>query len=240
MKMQPGVRTGLLAAGVCWAACLLAQSSQQTYPHAYPREGTKKLFDNDRVTIWEVNWLKNVPQPIHRHLYDMAGVYLRYGFINVTTPEGKVSPSNHFDVPRPYFQPRGITHKEEAVGGPNDPERLAIMVDLKEPAATGVTASGSELPPAFPREGAKDVLDNPRVRMWDYTWEPKKPVAMHVFDRDSIEVFVTGGTLLIRTPDGKQETRVVAMKDARFVPRGRVDSEEAIDGSPRAITIELK
>jgi hypothetical protein len=235
MKTHAIARIGLLSAVICGAGFLAAQN----YPHAYPREGTKKLFDNDRVTIWEVNWLKNVPQPIHRHLYDMAGVYLRYGFINVTTPEGKVSPSNVFEVPRPYFQPRGITHKEEAVGGPNDPERLAIMVDLKEPAPSGAVAT-SELLPAFPREGAKDVLDNPRVRMWDYTWVPKKPVAMHVHDRDSVEVFVTGGTLVVKTPDGKEETRTVAMKDARFVPRGRVDSEEAVSGSPRAITIELK
>ena len=230
MKLQAVALLAALAAGIVFA---------QNYPHAYPRKGATQVFENDRVIVWEVNWLKNIPQPIHRHLYDMAGVYLRYGFINVTTPEGKVNPSNHFDVPRPYFQPRGITHKEEAVGAPDDPERLAIMVDLKEPAATGAVAT-SEMPPAFPREGAKVVLDNPRVRMWDYTWEPKKPVAMHVFERDSVEIFVTGGTLLIKTPDGKQETRVVAMKDARFIPKGRVVSEEAVSGSPRAITIELK
>ena len=227
----------LFAAAVCGSGLLLAQS----YPHAYPREGAKKLFDNDRVTIWEVNWIKNVPQPIHRHLYDMAGVYLRYGFINVTTPDGKVNASGPFEVPRPYFQKAGITHKEEAVGGPNDPERLAIMVDLKEPAASGAVASPtSEVLPAFPREGAKDVLDNPRVRMWDYTWEVKKPAAMHVHDRDAVEIWVTGGTLLVKTPDGKSETRVVSAKDARFIPKGRTESEEAVSGSPRAITIELK
>lgn len=225
-----------LIAGLCGTGLLLVA---QSYPHAYPREGAKKLFDNDRVTIWEVNWIRNVPQPIHRHLYDMAGVYLRYGFINVTTPEGKVTASGPFEVPRPYFQPAGITHKEEAVGGPNDPERLAIMVDLKEPSATGVTAS-SEMLPAFPREGAKDVLDNARVRMWDYTWIKKKPAAMHVHERDSVEVFVTGGTLLVTRPGGQTEMRVVSATQARFVPKGTVDQEEAVAGTPRAITIELK
>jgi hypothetical protein len=229
------MKFGLFATGLLIAGFALAQN----YPHAYPRKGATKVFENDRVIIWEVNWLKNIPQPIHRHLYDMAGVYLRYGFINVTTPEGKVNPSNRFDVPHPYFQPRGITHKEEAVGGPDDPERLAIMVDLKEPNPIGAVAT-SQMPPAFPREGSKDVLDNPRVRMWDCTWEPKKPVPMHVFERDSVEIFVTGGTLLLKTPDGKQETRVVATKDARFIPKGQVVSEEAVSGSPRAITIELK
>src|SRR5579862_3724033 len=165
-------------------AAMIAESDGQEYPHAFPRSGVKKLLENDRVTVWEVNWLKNVPQPIHRHCCDMAGVYLRYGFINVTTPEGKVTPSKPFDVPRPYFQPAGITHKEEAVGGPDDPERLAIMVDLKEPKATGVKTEAEN--PAFPREGAKDALDNTRVREWDYTWDSKKPTP-HTFERDAVE-----------------------------------------------------
>ena len=45
----------------------------EDYPHAFPRAGVMQLFDNERVTAWEVRWLKDVPQPIHRHRYDMAG-----------------------------------------------------------------------------------------------------------------------------------------------------------------------
>jgi len=235
MKLEPIAQLCLLTAGIWAAGFLLAQN----YPHAFPREGVKKLFENNRVTIWEVNWIKNVPQPFHRHLYDMAGVYLRYGHVQITTLDGKVTPGFYFEPPFPYFQLRGRTHKEEAVGGENDPEELAIMVDLKEPAASGAV-SNSQVQPAFPREGAKDVLDNARVRMWDYTWVPEKPVAMHIHDRDSVEIIVTGGTLRVKTPDGKQEIRTVATKDARFVPLGRVDSEEAVNSSPRAITIEVK
>lgn len=225
----------LLVAGLCGAGLLLAQN----YPHAYPRKGATMVFENPRVIVWEVHWLQNVPQPIHRHMYDMAGVFLHYGFINVTTPEGKVTPSGPFEVPRPYFQLRGVTHKEEAVGQPNDPERMAIMVDLKEPEPTGAVTA-SEMAAAFPREGAKAAIDNARVTEWDYTWHPNKLVAMHNHDRDSVEIFVTGGSIRYKTADGKQETKAFAAKDARWVPRGRVDSEEAVSGSPRAITIELK
>lgn len=228
-----------LTALICGGIVMVAQDGGQEYPHAFPRQGTKKLFENDRVTVWEVNWLRNIPQPFHRHRYDMAGVYLRYGFINVISPDGKVTASKPFEVPRPYFQKSAITHKEEAVGGPNDPERLAIMVDLKEPAASGAVTR-SEIEPAFPREGAKDVLDNARVRMWDYTFEAKKPTARHVHERDSVEVFVTGGTLRFQMADGQEETKTFSPQDARFVPRGRVDAEEAVAGSPRVITIELK
>ena len=213
--------------------------AQQNYPHAFPREGVKKLFENDRVTVWEVHWLKNIPQPIHRHRYDMAGVYLQYGFINVTTPEGEVRPSGVFAVPRPYYQPRDITHKEEAVGGPNDSERMAIMLDLKEELA-GPEGMVTGLSPAFPRDGAKVVLDNARVRMWDYTWTPNKPTDMHVHAKDAVEIFVTGGTLKRTMPDGTEETKTFKAQDARYISRHRVDTEEAVNSSPRTIMIELK
>ncbi len=224
-----------LIAGLIAALTLLMV---QDYPHAFPRAGVTQLLDNERVTMWEVNWKNGVKQPIHRHRYDMAGVYLRYGRITVTTPEGKATTGAPFDVPRPYFQPKGITHKEEAVGEPNDPERLAIMVDLKD--ATVALFHPTPGLPAFPRAGATNVLDNPRVRMWDYTWRTGTPTPKHVHDTDTIEVFVTGGSIKTTTNDGKVETRTVAFKDARFVPRGRADVEEAVTGSPRAIVIELK
>ncbi len=114
------------------------------------------------------------------------------------------------------------------------------MVDLKEPAAGAKTLTLSDLEPAFPREGAKDVLDNARVRMWDYTFDAKKPTGRHVHERDSVEVFVTGGTVRFQTVEGPVETTTFSSGDARFVPRGRADAEEALAGSPRVITIELK
>ena len=48
----------------------------------------------------------------------MAGVYLRYGVITVTNPDGTATSGKRFEVPRRYFQPKGITHREEAKGTP--------------------------------------------------------------------------------------------------------------------------
>jgi hypothetical protein len=225
---------GLCLAGV--SAALLAQD----YPHAFPRTGVTRLFDNDRITVWEVNWKNGVPQPIHRHRYDMAGVYLRYGRITVTTPDGRATTGPPFEVPRPYFQVKDVTHREEAVGAPGDPERLAIMVDLKDLPSPPPIEPQPGLGPWFPHEGARMVLDNPRVRMWDYTWTSGQPVARHVHTSDAVVVFVSGGVLKTTGADGTIETQTVNYKDAPFVPRGRVDTEEAVGGSPRAIVIELK
>jgi hypothetical protein len=223
------------------AVLCCTQAIAEDYPHAFPREGTKQLFDNDRVTAWEVNWIRDIPQPIHRHQYDMAGVYLRYGPIRVTSPEGVVSPQRPaFDVPRPYFQKKDITHREEMLGfEPNAPERLAIMFDLKE-----VKASSAPIHPgtsaAFPREGATLAIDNERVSEWDYTWRSGRSVPLHTHETDSVQVFFTGGTIKFTDAAGKVETKTFKFGDARFIPRGTVCAEEAVNSAPRAVTIELK
>ena len=202
----------------------------------------KKLFENERLTAWRVEWRKEVVQPIHRHRYDMAAVYLRYGPIRVTSPDGVVAPvSPPFQVPRPFFQPKGVTHREEAIGFAADaPERMAIMFDLKEVTIPALKPKDG-MPTAFPRPGAeKPAIDNARVLEWDYTWQVGQPVARHLHDRDAVAVFADGGTIKFTAADGSVETKTYAPGDTRFIPRGTIDLEEATAGKPRAVTIELK
>jgi hypothetical protein len=228
-----------VALGIIVLASRIAVADE--YPHAFPRAGTTQLFDNERVTAWEVHWLKDIPQPIHRHRYDMAGVYLRYGPIRVTSPEGVVAPDRPpFEVPRPYFQGKGVTHREEVIGFAADaPERLAIMFDLKE-VAIAQSALQPGLPTAFPRDGAIKAIDNDRVTEWDYMWTTGRSLPRHVHDKDSVQVFYQGGTIKFTSADGKVESKTFKFGDARFIPRGTTDTEVAVEGSPRAVTIELK
>jgi hypothetical protein len=234
------MHTKSVAAGILIALASIGASAKD-YLHAFPREGTQQLFDNERVTAWRVQWIKGIEQPIHRHRFDMAGVYLRYGPIRVTSPEGIISPQRPaFEVPRPYFQAKGVTHREEMIGFPADaPERLAIMFDLKEAPGTR-TSLEPGLTSAFPRPGATMAIDNARVTEWDYTWKIGRPVPSHVHDKDSVQVFFQGGTIRFTGADGAVTTKTFAFGDARFIPHGTIDTEEAIAGSPRAITIELK
>jgi hypothetical protein len=229
-----GFVVGLIVIG----DALAQEAKDKEYPHAFPRKGVTQVLDNTRVTVWEVNWHHGDEQPYHRHLYDMAGVYLRYGPIVVTSVDGKANSGSVFEVPRPYFQPKGITHREEA-HAPGQPERLAIMVDLKDTATDMMFIDDPE-PSAWPRDGAKNVLENPRVRMWDYTWTAGAAAVKRVYRNDVVEVVVTGGTVKVTGVDGKPVTRVMAPKDARFVSRGTVRTEQHVSGTPRVIAIELK
>ena len=83
-------------------------AAQEEYPHAFPRKGATQLIDNERVTVWEVTWLNGVRQPIHRHRYDMIGVYLRYGPITVTRPDGTTTPPGQTPPTLPP-EPNGTT-----------------------------------------------------------------------------------------------------------------------------------
>ena len=227
---------GLLAGLPVAAPRLGAQA--EDYPHAFPRKGVTQLFDNTRVTVWEVNWRHGDAQPIHRHKYDMAGVYLRFGIITVTGLDGTATTGAEFPVPRPYFQVKGITHREEA-RAPGTPERLAIMVDLKD-AATDMMMIDDPGPSSYPRDGAKNVLENSRIRMWDYTYQPKGLAVKRVYRNDVVEVVVTGGTIAVTGSSGKPETRVLAEKQARYISRGTLQTEQGVSGAPRVIAIELK
>lgn len=238
MRVHPQFIAAALA-GAVLAVAAARPSAQQEYPHAFPRQGVTQILDNPRVTVWEVNWLRGVEQPVHRHKYDMAGVYLRWGPITVTGLDGKAVESGEFPVPRPYYQPKGITHREEARGADGTPERLAVMIDLKD-AVTDMMVIDDPEPSAYPRDGARNVLENPRIRMWDYTFTPNGPAVKRVYRNDVVEVVVTGGTVKVTTAAGKTETRTLAPKQARYVNRGAVQTEQAVSGSPRVIAVELK
>ena len=95
----------LLVAG---SLAVVGPQAQEDYPHAFPRAGVTKLVDNERINVWEVNWITGVKQPIHRHRYDMAGVYLRYGPITVTRPDGTANPpSAPFEIPAAVLPGQG-------------------------------------------------------------------------------------------------------------------------------------
>jgi len=100
----------------CMTVALLSvfiQTAPANLPPAYPRTGAVKILDNDRVQVWNIAWLKGQPSPLHRHLYDLVGVYYEPGDRMIISPEGAKRPvsTKAWDI---AFQRAGVTHIEEA------------------------------------------------------------------------------------------------------------------------------
>jgi quercetin dioxygenase-like cupin family protein len=220
-----------------FSLCLaLFTFSAQELPHAFPRDGATQIFDNDRVTIWDVTWIQGKPSPMHRHKYDLVGVYLVGSPIRVTMPDG-TSRESTVDEGFVLFQPKGVTHIEEGAVAENP--RHAILIDLKDAPSPSIP-NPTGLPSAFPREGAVNRLENDRVAIWDYTWVKGKPTPQHFHDKDVVVVFMSDGVLRSVTPDGEASDTEVHRGDASFTKGGRAHSESLVSGAPRAIIVELK
>ena len=214
---------------------VLTPLQNQELPHAFPREGAKQLFDNEQVTIWDVTWIKGKPSAMHRHKYDLVGVYLVGSPIKVTMPDG-TSRESKVEEGFVLFQPKGVTHIEEDLVVENP--RHAILIDLKDHEAPPIPNT-SGLPNAFPRGGAVNRLENERVAIWEYRWTDQ-PTPMHFHDKDVIVVVMEGGEIESTTPDGKSRVNRVARGEASFTPGNRIHSEKLVSGSARAILVELK
>ncbi len=96
------------------------------YPLAFPRPGSKKILENDRVIVWDYAWTPNVPTPMHFHDKDVVVVFLEDGDLSSTTLDGKVT-TNSYSSGTVKFNTRNRTHTETLVRG----KQRAIITELK-------------------------------------------------------------------------------------------------------------
>ena len=188
-------------------------------PPAYPRVGTTKLLDNDRVQVWNIAWLKGQPSPLHRHVYDLVGVYYEPGDRMIISPEGNKRPvsTKAGDI---AFQRKGVTHIEEGI---SDSPLRAVFIEMKNDGPTGRTAAPSDEAPSMSGIGAKQLLDNDRVTVWAYSYGLGPDGPRHRHDRDTVVVWIQD-----RTPH------------AVWLPAGTVHAEEQTGVISEATIFELK
>jgi hypothetical protein len=96
------------------------------YPLAFPRPGTKKLFENDRVIVWDSTWTPGVATPMHFHDKDVVVVFLEDGDLKSTTPDGKET-VNKYTTGTVRFNQRDRIHTETLMNG----KQRAIITELK-------------------------------------------------------------------------------------------------------------
>jgi len=173
----------------------------------------KPVIENDRVVVWDVS-SSDVSRSTESQPLDAVVVSL----------PGSAE-----------FLPKGTTPKvvEGKIAG------RSIVIDLKDhPVAPIANTSGYPL--AFPRPGAKKILENARVMVWDYTWTPGVATPMHFHDKDVVVVFLEDGDLSSTTPDGKVVVNSFTSGMVRFNARDRTHTETLIRGQQHAIITELK
>jgi hypothetical protein len=217
------------------AMAIAAVLAVQSYPPPFPREGVTKLLENPRVTVWRVDWTKNRPTAMHEHQKDLVGVVLEGGHVRVTLPDGTVVPGQPTGKGMASFQRRGVIHREESVadGGRN----IAVELSNDPPPAR---APDTSAPEAFPREGARLVVENERVAVWEYEWLASRPVGLHVHNRDTVLVPLDAGEVRVTFRSGETRVTRLVPGDALFYSQAEPHSEVAVTGAPRAIVVELK
>src|SRR5262249_17874621 len=193
----------------------LLQYSAATLPPAYPRTGAVKILDNDRVQVWNIAWLKGQPSPLHRHIYDLVGVYYEPGDRMIISPEGAKRPvsTKAWDI---ASQKAGVTHIEE---GTSEAPLRAVFVEMKLAGAYG-TDSGGGGAPAFSGSGATQKLDNERVTVWEFT---QPSVGRHRHTHDAVVAAING-----------ENPRAV------WIPRGTVHDDEGAGAASRYYVFEIK
>jgi hypothetical protein len=184
-----------------WMIAVLAVLLQSApLPPAYPRPGATKLFENARVQVWDIAWLKQ-QYPLHRHLYDLVGVYYAPGDRIIVSQEGARRPvsTNAWDT---AFQKAGVTHIEE---GASDRPLRAVFVEMKQAEPAGQRDS-STTTPAFPAGEGKQLLDNERTTAWVFA-PPVNSASPHRHELDAVVVSFQGLTPHVTfTPHGTFHT----------------------------------
>ena len=194
----------------------LAQTASPSYPPPFPREGTKSLIDNPRVLVWDVTWPKGAPPLVHRHPYDMTGIYYWPGARTITALDGTKRTSTT-EAGRIQWLRAGVVHAEE---GASDDSLRAVMIELKGDGASGKIDKSTAVP-AF-AVTTMPLLDNERVTVWDYPG-PQDKSPKHRHPMDTVVVFTE-----------KKSARAI------FIPAGIVHEAEDVPAGTKATVFELK
>jgi hypothetical protein len=177
-------------------------------------QDVKPAIDNERVTVWDVTWAKGTMNPARGHNHDVVTMWI------AGDKKGQAS-----------FSSKG--HEQRADSG------RSLVVELKDfPVAPIENKTGYPL--AFPRPHVKKLLENDRVIVWSYRWNPGEPTPMHFHDKDVVLAYLEDTALTSTKPDGEKTLNQYKAYEIRFNKRDRTHTELLDHGTGSAIMMELK
>ena len=111
-------------------------SGQKKWPPAFPRSGATKVFENDRVIVWD-EILTSPEEHMHKHILDAICIYIQDGAIKATDANGKViirpigtSYPGQKDPHVSAYVKAGLGPHSEAAADPAHPRRV-FWIELK-------------------------------------------------------------------------------------------------------------
>jgi hypothetical protein len=176
----------------------------------------KPVIDNERVTVWDVTWSKGQLNPA---VSDRDVVTMRLTGANAGTAS--------------FSAKGGEREKPGGIGA------RWLVIELKDhPVPRLENKTG--YPPAFPRPHSKKLLENDRVVVWSYRWNPGEPTPMHFHDKDVVVVYLEPTALTSTTPEGAKTLNDYKAFDIRFNKGNRTHTELLERGTGSAMMLELK
>jgi hypothetical protein len=208
----------------------------QALPPPYPRKNATKLLETDRIVVWDMVWPRGEPSPMHRHVNDQVGTYYQAGGRIITQPDGSTR-TGFTEVGAVSTTGKGTTHIE---AGTTDPPLRAVFIELKRETPSGLPPLPAGVPAAFPRPGARQLLNTERVALWDYTWAPGTAAFTHRPPHDAVIVWLDQGRLRVTPEAGAASIIDARPGQIRYLQRGTIETVELVTGTPRAFVFELR
>jgi hypothetical protein len=213
-----------------------SELAQKTTP-PFPRDGSTKVQDNDRVFTWDSALQKGKSTGMNKLDLDQVSVSLTEGAIKISRPDGT------WDIEQERlgsvrYNPKGTTLQEECV---SDTPCRVMVFQLKDyipdpwPTREGI-------PPQFPRINTVKLFETDRFTVWDQVWKPGEPIVRHAHYHRTVTVFLQGGTIHTIPDSGIPNppfTRSLGevLANVTFNPDAHI--EEGLSGTPRAIWIDF-
>src|SRR3984957_5376766 len=177
----------------------------------------KPVIDNERVPVWDVTGAKGQANPALGHDRDVVVMRLTGAGAGTANFIAKGSERN---------KPPGIGAR-------------SLIIELKDTVVPPLE-NKTGYPLAFPRPHVKKLLENDRVIVWSYRWNPGEPTPMHFHDKDVVGVYLEDTALTSTTPEGAKTLNDYKAFDIRFNKGDRTHTELLERGMGSAMMMELK
>jgi len=212
--------------------------------------GTRVLFENDRVRVWEQRLEPGESLAGHVHRLPYFYVVLTGGSIQLGEGLWRSRP-DEIDF---YPIESGHEQSDPRLENVGETVHRSIVVELKpEPPGgydrsriTTGAAPGGRTPPSD-SVGTALMFKNDRVRVWDLALAPGQELAKHIHRVDNFYVVVSGGLIRFENPDDASDYRDVQFADDQVTwvnvpPEGKIDNRLTNVGTKphRNYVVELK